>query len=115
MGKTDYYSHKRLVIQDKNKYNVLKHRVIVCLTNRGIICQMCMPVEGDMIVCTERPKYSLRIGLTNYAAVYCSGLRLFRRLLNRFDVDKTYESQIEIKTMWKALMVSVVPSLAIRV
>lgn len=76
-----------------------------------------MPVEEDISLhntCTERPKYSVKIGLTNYAAVYCTGLRLFRRLLNRFDVDKIYENQIEMNTMRKASMVSLVPSLAIR-
>lgn len=44
---------------------------------------------------------------------HCTGLGLFRRLLNRFDVDKIYENQIEMNTMWKALMVSLVPSLDI--
>ncbi|CAO2633487.1 60S ribosomal protein L5 (Fragments) [Lemmus lemmus] len=28
-GKTDYYARKRLVIQDKNKYNTPKYRMIV--------------------------------------------------------------------------------------
>lgn len=39
-GKTDYYARKRLVIQDKNKYNTPKYRMIVRVTNRDIICQV---------------------------------------------------------------------------
>ena len=39
-GKTHYYARKRLVIQDKNKYNTPKYRMIVRVTNRDIICQI---------------------------------------------------------------------------
>ncbi|XP_027449070.1 60S ribosomal protein L5-like isoform X2 [Zalophus californianus] len=39
-GKTDYYARKCLVIQDKNKYNTPKYRMIVRVTNRDIICQL---------------------------------------------------------------------------
>uniref|UniRef100_A0A2K6FC49 Uncharacterized protein n=1 Tax=Propithecus coquereli TaxID=379532 RepID=A0A2K6FC49_PROCO len=64
--KTDYYAQKRLVIQDKNK-------MIVRVINRDIICQIAyVRIEGDMIVCAayahELPKYSVKVGLTNYAA-----------------------------------------------
>ncbi|KAJ1061657.1 hypothetical protein K5549_002692 [Capra hircus] len=72
-GKTDYYARKRLVIQDKNKYNTPKYRMIVRVTNRDIICQIAYArIEGDMIVCAayahELPKYGVKVGLTNYAA-----------------------------------------------
>uniref|UniRef100_A0A5F9DQG3 Large ribosomal subunit protein uL18 n=1 Tax=Oryctolagus cuniculus TaxID=9986 RepID=A0A5F9DQG3_RABIT len=80
-GKTDYYARKRLVIQDKNKYNTPKYRMIVPVTNRDIICQIAYArIEGDMIVCAayahELPKYGVKVGLTNYAAAYCTGLLL---------------------------------------
>ena len=39
-GKTDYYARKRLVVQDKNKYNTPKYRLIVRFTNKDIICQV---------------------------------------------------------------------------
>lgn len=39
-GKTDYYARKRLVIQDKNKYNTPKYRMVVRFTNKDIICQV---------------------------------------------------------------------------
>ena len=74
-GKTDYYARKRLVIQDKNKYNTPKYRMIVRVTNRDIICQIAYAhVEGDVTVCAayahELPKYGVKVGLTNYAAAY---------------------------------------------
>ncbi|XP_011795433.1 PREDICTED: 60S ribosomal protein L5 [Colobus angolensis palliatus] len=86
-GKTDYYARKRLVIQDKNKYNTPKYRMIVRVTNRDIICQIAYArIEGDMIVCAayahELPKYGVKVGLTNYAAAYCTGLLLARRYLD---------------------------------
>uniref|UniRef100_A0A2I3GR83 Ribosomal protein L5 eukaryotic C-terminal domain-containing protein n=1 Tax=Nomascus leucogenys TaxID=61853 RepID=A0A2I3GR83_NOMLE len=73
-GKTDYYSQKRLVIQDKNKYNTPKYRMIVRVTNRDIICQTAYArIEGD-IVCAayahKLPKYGVKVGLTNYAAAW---------------------------------------------
>lgn len=41
-------------------------------------------IEGDMIVCAayshELPKYGIPVGLTNYAAAYCTGLLLARRV-----------------------------------
>ncbi|XDA75485.1 hypothetical protein R6Z07M_005649 [Ovis aries] len=99
-GKTDYYAWKRLVIQDKNKYNTPKYRMIVRVTNRDIICQMAYARrEGDTIVCAayahELPKYGVKFPLTNYAAAYCTGLLLAHRLLNRFGMDKIYEGQVE--------------------
>uniref|UniRef100_A0A8C6GU99 Large ribosomal subunit protein uL18 n=1 Tax=Mus spicilegus TaxID=10103 RepID=A0A8C6GU99_MUSSI len=77
-GKTDYYARKRLVIQDKNKYNTPKYRMIVRVTNRDIICQIAYArIEGDMIVCAayahELPKYGVKVGLTNYAAIWRDG------------------------------------------
>lgn len=41
-------------------------------------------IEGDQIVCAayshELPKYGIAVGLTNYAAAYCTGLLLARRV-----------------------------------
>lgn len=41
-GRTDYFARKRLVIQDKNKYNSPKYRLVVRFTNKDIICQVCI-------------------------------------------------------------------------
>ena len=33
-GKTDYQARRRMVIQDKNKYNMPKYRMVVRMTNK---------------------------------------------------------------------------------
>jgi len=33
-GKTDYFARKRLCVQDKNKYNTPKYRLVVRVTNK---------------------------------------------------------------------------------
>ncbi|XP_064480384.1 large ribosomal subunit protein uL18A-like [Ornithodoros turicata] len=99
-GKTDYYARRRLVVQDKNKYNTPKYRMIVRITNRDIICQIAYArIEGDVIVCAayshELPRYGVKLGLTNYAAAYCTGLLLARRMLQKFKLDEIYEGCVE--------------------
>ncbi|CAN7999100.1 unnamed protein product [Ixodes hexagonus] len=99
-GKTDYYARRRLVVQDKNKYNTPKYRMIVRITNRDIICQVAYArIEGDVIVCAayahELPRYGVKLGLTNYAAAYCTGLLLARRMLQKFKLDEIYKGQEE--------------------
>jgi len=95
-GKTDYYARRRLVVQDKNKYNTPKYRLIVRFTNKDITCQIAYAkIEGDVVVCAayahELPKYGIKVGLTNYAASYCTGLLLARRLLKKFRLDQIYK------------------------
>ncbi|VDD81745.1 unnamed protein product, partial [Mesocestoides corti] len=99
-GKTDYYARKRLIWQDKNKYNTPKYRFVVRFTNKDIVCQVvyaCM--DGDRVVCSayshELPRYGVKVGLTNYAASYCTGLLLARRVLQKLKLDKLYEGQKE--------------------
>eukprot|EP00088_Acartia_fossae_P069288 TRINITY_DN8_c0_g1_i4.p1 TRINITY_DN8_c0_g1~~TRINITY_DN8_c0_g1_i4.p1 ORF type:complete len:297 (-),score=96.84 TRINITY_DN8_c0_g1_i4:107-997(-) len=94
-GKTDYFARKRLVIQDKNKYNTPKYRLIVRSSNTDICCQIAYArLEGDYIVSAayshELPRYGVKVGLTNYAAAYCTGLLLARRILQKFSLDKMY-------------------------
>jgi len=95
-GITDYYARKRLVIQDKNKYNTPKYRMIVRITNKDIICQVAYAkIEGDHVVCAayarELPRYGVKVGLTNYSAAYCTGLLLARRLLKKYGLDGIYK------------------------
>jgi len=95
-GRTDYYARRRLVVQDKNKYNTPKYRMIVRFTNKDICAQIAYArIEGDVIVCAayshELPRYGVKVGLTNYAAAYCTGLLLARRLLKKFKLDTLYE------------------------
>jgi len=100
-GKTDYYARKRLVVQAKNKYNTPKYRLIVRISNKDVTAQIAYArIEGDVNVCSayahELPQYGVKVGLTNYAACYCTGLLLARRLLNKLGLDKAYEGQLEV-------------------
>jgi len=97
-GKTDYFARKRLTHQDKNKYNTPKYRLIVRFTNKDIICQVAYArLEGDHIIAAayshELPRYGVKVGLTNYAASYCTGLLLARRLLTKLNLHETYVGQ----------------------
>jgi large subunit ribosomal protein L5e len=100
-GKTDYYARRRLVIQDKNKYNTPKYRLIVRFSNKDIITQIAYAkIEGDVVVCAayahELPRYGVKVGLTNYAAAYCTGLLLARRLLKKFHLDDIYKGAEQV-------------------
>lgn len=100
-GKTDYYARKRLIVQDKNKYNTPKYRLVVRLSNRDITCQIVYSrIEGDKIVCAayshELPRYGIKVGLTNYAAAYSTGLLLARRLLKQLGLDSLYQGTTEV-------------------
>jgi len=99
-GKTDYFARKRLVVQDKNKYNTPKYRLVVRRTNKDIVAQIAYSkIEGDYIMASayshELPKYGVKVGLTNYAAAYCTGLLLARRLLTKIGMADTYVGQAE--------------------
>jgi large subunit ribosomal protein L5e len=100
-GKTDYYARKRLIFQDKNKYNTPKYRLIVRITNKDIICQIAYArIEGDHVLCAayahELPRYGVKVGLTNYAAAYCTGLLIARRVLKKLKLDEIYQGTEEV-------------------
>jgi len=100
-GKTDYQARKRLVVQDKNKFNTPKYRLVVRCTNKDVICQIVhSKIVGDVCMAAayahELPKYGVEVGLTNYAACYCVGLLCARRLLQKLELDETYEGQTEV-------------------
>jgi len=100
-GRTDYYARKRLIMQDKNKYNTPKYRMIVRISNKDITCQIAYArLEGDVVVCAayshELPRYGVKLGLTNYASAYCTGLLLARRLLKKLKLDSIYEGQKDV-------------------
>jgi len=86
-GKTDYYARRRLVTQDKNKYNTPKYRLVARRTNTKIICQIVYStIQGDRVLCQanskELEKYDVPCGHTNYAACYATGLLVARRALD---------------------------------
>jgi large subunit ribosomal protein L5e len=90
--KTDYYARKRLITQDKNKYKTPKYRFVVRLTNKDITCQIiAADLTHDVVLAAayahELPRYGVKLGLTNYAAAYCTGLLLARRINAKFNLQ----------------------------
>ena len=99
-GKTDYRARKRLITQDKNKYNTPKYRLVVRFTSTDIVAQVIcvliidftvLPFQivyakiiGDMTLSSayahELTHYGVKSGLKNYASAYCVGLLLARRV-----------------------------------
>ncbi|GAB2282378.1 60S ribosomal protein L5 [Dionaea muscipula] len=99
-GKTDYRARIRLINQDKNKYNTPKYRFVVRFTNKDIVAQIVSArIVGDVVLAAayahELPRYGLEVGLTNYAAAYCTGLLLARRVLKMLEMDDQYEGNVE--------------------
>jgi len=95
-GKTDYYARKRLITQAKNKYNAPKYRLVVRFTNRDIIMQVVTSeISGDKIFCAayshELRAYGIEHGLTNWAAAYCTGLLIARRVLKKLGLDENFK------------------------
>jgi large subunit ribosomal protein L5e len=94
-GKTDYQARKRLITQDKNKYNAPKYRLVIRFTNKDIIAQIVFArIAGDVVVTAansrELPNYGIKYGLTNYAAAYATGLLLARRHLKKLGLAHKY-------------------------
>ncbi|XP_022945687.1 60S ribosomal protein L5-like isoform X2 [Cucurbita moschata] len=99
-GKTDYRARIRLINQDKNKYNTPKYRIVVRFSNKDITAQIISAsIAGDLVLASayshELPRYGLEVGLTNYAAAYCTGLLLARRVLKQLEMDDEYEGNVE--------------------
>jgi large subunit ribosomal protein L5e len=94
-GKTDYYARKRLVVQDKTKYNALKYRLVVRQSNKNIIAQIVYStIDHDVVLAQAQSRelvnYGVSVGLTNYAAAYATGLLCARRVLAKLGLDKAY-------------------------
>ncbi|KAL2630675.1 hypothetical protein R1flu_015361 [Riccia fluitans] len=99
-GKTDYRARVRLTTQDKNKYNTPKYRLVVRFTNKDIVAQITYAtLAGDIVLSSayshELPRYGIKAGFTNYAAAYCTGLLLARRILKNFELDEEYVGNTE--------------------
>ncbi|GJD08415.1 60S ribosomal protein L5 [Galdieria sulphuraria] len=94
-GKTDYRARLKLITQDLRKYSSPKYRLVVRFTNRDIVCQFVYArLEGDHILSAayahELPRYGIKVGLTNFAAAYATGLLLARRTLKKLNLDEVY-------------------------
>jgi large subunit ribosomal protein L5e len=100
-GKTDYFARKRLIIQDKNKYNSPKYRLVVRLTNTDVIAQIIYAkINGDYVLSAayahELPAFGMPVGLTNYAAAYATGLLLARRVLTKLNLADKYKGNDKV-------------------
>jgi len=100
-GKTDYHARRKMVKQDKDKFNSRKHRMVVRFTRTKCICQVVYAtIIGDKVISqatsTELKKYGVPAGYTNYAAAYCTGLLASRRTLKKFGLDGTFKGKEEI-------------------
>lgn len=68
-------------------------------SNKDVTCQIAYAtVAGDVVVAAayshELPRYGLKVGLTNYAATYATGLLLARRVLAKYGLAETYKGQV---------------------
>jgi large subunit ribosomal protein L5e len=89
-----------LVAQDKNKYNSPKYRLVVRITNRFTLAQVVYSkIQGDVVMAQassqELPEYGVKVGLGNWAAAYCTGLLVARRLLTKVGLADKYEGVAE--------------------
>jgi len=85
-GKTDYYFRKRIVCQDKRKYNSPKYRVVVRLSKRNIVCQFVNSnIDGDRVInasySKDLLKFGILFGLTNFPSAYACGFLLSKLIL----------------------------------
>jgi len=99
-GKTDYRARKRLVSQDKNKYNSPKYRFVVRVSNSEITTQIAYAkITGDVVLAAaysrELKRYGATAGLGNYAAAYATGLLLARRILTKLKLSEKYPGKVE--------------------
>merc|ERR1712179_877731 len=82
-------------------YQSPKYRLVVRFTNSHVICQIAYSlIDGDRILTQasskELPRYGLSCGLKNYAAAYCTGLLVARRLLQKLGLDDIYEGNTDV-------------------
>merc|ERR1711933_473288 len=100
-GKTDYKARRKMVRQDKNKFNNKKYRLIVRFSNSRCICQVAYAtIRGDIVVASasssDLSKFGIPVGHKNYAAAYCTDLLCARRTLKKFGLDETFKGKEEI-------------------
>jgi len=98
-GKTDYYARKRLITQDKTKYNSPKYRLVVRFTNKDVIAQIIYAtLSSDVVLAAayshELPRYGLKVkNCKDYSAAYATGLLLARRVLTKLGLADAYVGQ----------------------
>jgi large subunit ribosomal protein L5e len=96
-GKTDYRARRTMCLQDKTKYGAPKYRLVVRITNKDVIAQVVhAKVSGDDCLMAayshELPGFGIKVGLTNYAAAYATGLLVARRTLAKIGMADKVEA-----------------------
>jgi len=86
--------------QAKNKYNSPKYRLVIRFTNTDVIAQIVhAKLQGDFVLTAayshELPKFGIKVGLTNWAAAYATGLLIGRRVLTKLGLADKYEGVVE--------------------
>lgn len=65
-------------------YNLIFQDLLQLESNDCFVQVAYSRIEGDKILCAayshELPHFGIKVGLTNYAAAYCTGLLLARRV-----------------------------------
>jgi len=96
-GKTDYAARRALTIQDKNKYNAPKYRLVVRFTNKDIVVQIVYAtLNCDRVLSAayshelKQERYGVKAGTHNYAGAYATGLLAARRVLKKLNLDAVY-------------------------
>ena len=105
--KTDYRARRTMVLQDKTKYNAPKFRLVVRFTNKDIITQIVhAKVVGDDVLMAayahELPAFGIKVGLTNYAAAYATGLLVARRTLSKLKIADKFPGAKEATGAFQA-------------
>jgi len=100
-GKTDFRARRKMVRQDKNKFNNRKYRFIVRFTNTKCICQVAYAtIRGDMVIAAANSKdladFGVPVGHKNYASAYCTGLLCARRVLKKLELDEKFKGKEEL-------------------
>jgi ribosomal protein L18 len=71
--------------------------MVARISNKYVTCQIVYStMTGDLVLesahSSELPKYGVKVGLANYAACYCTGLLLARRVLTKLKVRAQFPS-----------------------
>lgn len=98
--KTEYVQRSALIQQDKTKYGAKKYRLVARITNTKIIAQIVeAEIDHDVTIAqatsAELPRYGIKLGLSNYAAAYCTGLLVARRVLKNLKLDEIFVEAIK--------------------
>jgi len=92
-SKTDYFARRRLVCQDKNKFDSRKYRLVARRTNTKIITQIIYStMTGDRVMCAADSTELINHNITAYA----TGLLLARRLLKQVGLADMYKANSDL-------------------